>query len=140
MSEKPPADNKHDMEGQEWKWRDLKVVATTFLLAMLVTLLFLGAASLGFLLLPAFRAIIVAVPIFLVAFLLNALLDRYRLASRLIHVLAVVAICVDFWFAAQGVLAKSGYFLLAYVIGALASYSLYLFGLVCFYKAVRARV
>jgi|SRR5882672_2739061 len=125
MSGRLPPDNGVDKEAQQRKW-----LATSFLLVMTVAIVLLAAISFGFLLIPAIGAISKVFPVYLLAFVLNVRLRSNQFAFGLTHMFAVVvAICVHFAFAvtAWGEMSKSGYFIVAYVVGALAAYLLYLF-------------
>ena len=79
----------------------------------------------GFLLIPVLGAVVIAAPVLLIAFALNAALSNHQAASKLVHLIAVATICAHFLYSIQGELGRNSEFMWAYVIGASICYFIY---------------
>ena len=93
---------------------------------------------LGFLLIPLLGAVMVAAPMFGVAFALNALLRKQPLASKFVHVVALAAMTAYFLYAIQGELGRNKFFMIAFIVGASICYFIYLAALVKLNKSARS--
>ncbi len=82
---------------------------------------------LGFLLIPVAGGVAIAIPVLLIAFVINQFLFNYKVATIIVHLTAVAFLSAHFVNAIKGELGRNTAFMVAHVIGAMICFLIYLF-------------